>query len=120
MMRKRLFMIAGILVSVAWIVYITLAILPPWPGVTKENFDRIRDGMTSDDVVAILGNSGMTDIPFEWPNNPHMVTYWVNPDRANVTILFEHGLVISKTWHDPMEDENGFDRFRRRIHWPWW
>jgi hypothetical protein len=31
------------------------ALQPPRPGVTKANFDRIKDGMTKDEITAIFG-----------------------------------------------------------------
>jgi hypothetical protein len=55
MKKKRLLLIAGAIAAVVGLTLGVLALLPPKPGITKENFDRIEIGMTYDEVVAILG-----------------------------------------------------------------
>jgi hypothetical protein len=43
---KRLLLIAALLLIVAAVILGVLSLLPPDPGVTKANFDRIEKGMT--------------------------------------------------------------------------
>src|ERR1017187_4650698 len=52
--KKRLILIASLPLTIAVTVGV-LALLPPSPGVTKANFDRIQDDMTNADVKQILG-----------------------------------------------------------------
>src|ERR1035438_9324153 len=57
MTKKRLLLIA----SLPLVIVVTLgvlAMLPPRPGVTKANFDRIEKGMTRAEVEQIFGGKG--------------------------------------------------------------
>src|ERR1035438_7357980 len=51
-------LVVAILVASIGVALAVLALLPPRPGVTKENYDRIAIGMTYDEVEAILGPPG--------------------------------------------------------------
>lgn len=63
MSRRRLLILMGAatLLTVAGFV-LTLWITSPTPGVTWENFRRLRQGMTEKDVVALLGESSKPDV----------------------------------------------------------
>lgn len=71
-MIKRRWLWLGLLVAaIAGVVLTVLALLPPRPGITKENFDRIEEGMTRPEVEAILGGPANVDLmwfPDEWEN----------------------------------------------------
>jgi hypothetical protein len=59
-MRKRLLLGGGLTVCLGILVPLLLPLLHrPGPGVTRENFLRIRKGMTEKEVGAILGGPGM-------------------------------------------------------------
>ena len=51
-MRKRWLLAAGTMAGLVGVVLVVLVMLPPddRPGVTKANFDRIKDGMTKPEV----------------------------------------------------------------------
>ena len=80
-MRKRLILASATVLALACIVLATLAMLPPRPGVTKANFDRIKIGMTTMEVEAIFGEStefipwppqtgfGRGELEFLWSGN---------------------------------------------------
>jgi outer membrane protein assembly factor BamE (lipoprotein component of BamABCDE complex) len=56
MTRKRYYLIAAAaLAACVGILIGVLAMLPASPGVTKANFDRVEEGMTREEVNAILG-----------------------------------------------------------------
>ena len=61
MNRKRLIVVCGILASIACAAIVAYAVLPPRPGVTKANFDRIKLGMTKAEVSAIMGKLGYSE-----------------------------------------------------------
>src|SRR5262249_43999136 len=75
--------------------------LPPRPGVTWANFERIEDGMTQEEVEKILGGPGV-----DWlsPGRGVRVTYfiWDHPyDRTQVFVGFRDNHVIQKEWGGP-------------------
>jgi hypothetical protein len=55
--KKRRALIAILTLTIAVILGV-LAMLPPRPGVTKANFDRIEKGMTLAEVEEIFGEKG--------------------------------------------------------------
>src|ERR1700722_5688285 len=63
----------GILASV---VFVSLAgvgvylLIPPTPGVTRENFRRLHKGMTREKVLEVLGSSGQEEPPVFFPGPP--------------------------------------------------
>jgi hypothetical protein len=114
MTMKRLAIIAVLPLTVAVILGV-LAMLPPRPGVTKANFDRIEIGMTQEDVEAILGSSelhhrggllsGRTAI--RWNS-------WVGADGATVDITFLNYAVERSTWTESKETLT--DKIRRWLN----
>jgi hypothetical protein len=73
MTRRRLLLIAALPIAVVMII-VVLAMLPARRGMTKENFDRIQDGMTMQAVTEILGCK-----PHHLPTN---ISIW--PDSSGV------------------------------------
>jgi outer membrane protein assembly factor BamE (lipoprotein component of BamABCDE complex) len=61
--KKRLLLIASLPLTIALTLGV-LAMLPPPPGVTKANFDRIQEGMTRAEVEEIFGKPPLSDHPF--------------------------------------------------------
>lgn len=55
MKRKRLLLILGCLASVLLAGYVTLRLTAPRHRITGENIEAIREGMTEEEVEAILG-----------------------------------------------------------------
>jgi hypothetical protein len=111
--RKRYIVaafVASILVAiVAWIV---VENLPPTPGITQTNFDRIEKGITKEEVEAILGEPAFSRVKTRTPGN--VVHMWKSPSGSLATVAFsEDGKVIRKSW--PADDESIFRKFRRWL-----
>ena len=58
MTKKRWILLAGILAACVCLTLAVLALLPPRPGVTLANIERIEKGMTLAEVEKILGGPG--------------------------------------------------------------
>ena len=115
-MRKRL-MLATVAVSViACIVLAALAMLPPRPGITKANFDRIQVGMTLGEVTVIFGRSptGEADNIMTIERDPPKA--WNNGKQAAAIHFREDGRVSDKNWIDFGETETFLERVRRWLH----
>jgi len=96
MTRKRLWVIAGIFVSMACLVLVTFAMLPPRPGVTKANFDRIEEGMMLEEVEAIFGCRGaFLDNEIIAKNNEKEILWSAAPDGA-IAIRFNQDNKVIK------------------------
>jgi hypothetical protein len=113
--RRLLLMLAGFpcLGALAWGI---MAMLPPQPGVTKANFNRIKEGMTLAEVEAIFSfaNAKVTNDP-----DPVSSTLWgdtwFSDDRdIAVVVWFNNATVVGKEWHGP--SETFLDRLRRWLH----
>lgn len=117
MTKKRLLLIAFLLLTIAVIVGV-LALLPPSPGVTKANFDRIKEGMDRTEVEEILGGKAHKIQPTHrakgMPGPGVMVAFWGADDGSGVWITFMTGGVAGKSWTD--SDEAFFQKFRRWLH----
>jgi hypothetical protein len=115
MAKKRLLLIAGLLASIACMVLVALALLPPRAGVTKEKFDRIEIGMTVVEVETILGGTGQ---PFHgFANKKHLETFvWPDDDGSLAFIDVSENLVTDKKWQP--SPEKILDKLRRWLHIP--
>jgi hypothetical protein len=58
MTKKRWIVLAGLLAACVCLTLAVLALLPPRPGVTPANIERIENGMTRTEVETILGGPG--------------------------------------------------------------
>ena len=109
MTRKHLCAIVGVFVSVACLVLVTVAMLPPRHGVTKANFDCIHERMTREEVGRIFGRDGERYFP-----NLDDKIYWEADDGSLAYISFTDGCVVDKIWdnyHEPL-----LDKFCRWLH----
>ena len=68
--KKRLILIAALPLVIVAVTLGVLAMLPPGPGVTKANFDRIEKGMTLAQVELLLGGTGLPFHGFAHHNPP--------------------------------------------------
>ncbi len=116
MTKKRLALIAVLPLTVAVILGV-LAMLPPRPGVTTANFDRIRKGMTEDEVRGIFGAKGFELRRFSANNeNRKKKMRWLVNDWTCADIQFVDGLVVEKSWAGNDENPGILDEIRRWIH----
>jgi hypothetical protein len=108
MTKKRWIVLAGMLAACVCLTLAVLAMLPPRPGVTRANFERIQDGMTRAEVEKMLGGQG-PDSPLLGPLDMNMKTsgpvtelLWVHPDRTTfVAVDFDgDNRVVRKYWEE--------------------
>jgi hypothetical protein len=105
--KKRLLLIASFPLAVV-LIFGVLAMLPHGPGVTKANFDRIKERMTKAEVDELFGGKEPLErIDQGWS--------WQADDRsAEVYIGFAGGGVAAKFWFDI--NEPIIDKIRRWLH----
>jgi outer membrane protein assembly factor BamE (lipoprotein component of BamABCDE complex) len=112
MTKKRWIVLAGILAACVCLTLAVLALLPPRPGVTEANVERIEDGMTREEVEALLGGPGVSlgsYLAHWYPPSPkalapakkyHAGVLWQHPrSNASVIVIFdERERVVRKQW----------------------
>jgi predicted RNA-binding Zn-ribbon protein involved in translation (DUF1610 family) len=71
--------------------------------VSKDNYDRIRDGMSYSEVVGIIGSRGtelsssrLEGIQGVMPSITTKMYSWQNPNATNMTAMFQNDRLISK------------------------
>jgi hypothetical protein len=113
MTRKRRYLIsAAVLAACVGIALGVIAMLPPRPGVTKANFDRIEKGMTRAEVNEVFGQEGWSySIP-----RLRRFHIWRHQDGAHATLSFHDGRVTSMGWQHSTETIP--DKLRRWLHLP--
>src|SRR4051794_19965245 len=85
MKKKRLLLIAGFLAACIGGPLIVAALMPPMPGVTKANFDRIEVGISREQVEAVLGKPGLL-----WLETDKLrYRVWHSDDGSVALIMFE-------------------------------
>jgi hypothetical protein len=109
-MRRRCVICAGITATTFLVALVVLAALPPLPGVTKANFDRIQEGMTLVQVEAILGEPAK-DFMGEGDFTGHL---WAHENGSRVWIVFRGGLVLETEWIEGTETTT--QKIRRWLH----
>jgi hypothetical protein len=115
--KHRYFISATVLVACACVALGMLAMLPPQPGVTKANFDRIENGMTLQEVERILAAKGVyfnggTTID---PRTPPPL-FWLHVNGMSIAVQFNNAKVTSKHFRE--STETAFDKVRRWLHFP--
>jgi hypothetical protein len=117
MTKKRLTLLAVLPLTIV-VIFGVLAMLPPRSGVTKANFDRIKDGMDRTEVEEILGGKAHKIQPTHrvkgMPGPGVMVAFWGADDGSGVWITFMAGGVAGKHWQDSTETIP--DKIRRWLH----
>src|SRR5271155_206271 len=104
-MRKIRWLLLGLLLAcIAGVVLVVLALLPPPPGVTKENFDRIENGMTRAEVEAIFGDeTGLRKGP---------AAMWESDDTDDIAVVGfdDDGHVRAKNWVGLPDERTPFEK----------
>ncbi len=116
--RKLLLAALGLLVVVAPLpVYLSL--MTPPPGVTMENVDRLRMGMTKAQVKAILGDGGLEESPWRtcWDTNKlHVQVCFTLKDSVN-SVYFREGTHADE-WNCVERNSTFIDKIRRWLPIP--
>jgi hypothetical protein len=131
MKRRRLTLVAASFCLVAMVVWW----LWPTPGITRSNCDRLRQGVTEQQVDAIFGRSrdgsGISSAVLTvFPYLAQEIPRWQEGTKVNVwfadtgiaCILFDrNGQVVGKSWRDSpsVANRNSLTRFWDRIK-EWW
>lgn len=66
------------------------------PVVTLEEYSRIHEGMTYEEVVAIIGEEGEELSRVNVSGFTTVMYGWTNPSGANMNAMFQNGLLVSK------------------------
>jgi hypothetical protein len=107
--KKRLLLLSILPLTIALTLGV-LAMLPPRPGVTKANFDRIEKGMTRDEVEQIFGRKG------EVARDDKTVLNWEADDGSEVFIVIWDDCILHKYWRCHDSDKTILDKLRRWFH----
>ena len=115
--KKRILLIAALPLAIV-VTFGVLALLPPRPGITKANFDRIQAGMKKTEVEQIFGGKGKSS-PFRAlvvrrDFDGGAVMCWDSDIGSWAGILFVDECVLEKQWHN--SNETILDRIRRWLH----
>lgn len=103
MTRRRLLQSAGALFAFAMAGLVVVAMLPPSPGVTKANFDRISEGMTLEEVMTIFDNRRPQIIsPGTGALPEDCLYYWVGRNGTAAALMFDSDQkMTTKQWVYP-------------------
>ena len=115
--KKRFLLIAFLPLTIT-VTLGVLAMLPPSPGVTKSNFDRIEVGMSRQEVEEIFGAP-----PTPWAgfltSSMRIGEKWGKNEREFAVIVFDqwgHMKVVEAEWFDFRESL--LQKIRRWFHLP--
>jgi hypothetical protein len=106
---------ALLLIFVAITAFIVYCFIPPTPGVTMANYERLRKGMTLPQVERLMGEYGSPALK----STPlHESYYWRNEDEDFVVLVsFEDatGRADSMGTRPPAPEPSQLRRFLRRL-----
>jgi hypothetical protein len=118
MKRKHLLLIVGTTAAFVGLTLGALAMLPERPGVTKANFDRIKNGMTRVEVEGILGEPSRNPLSLLSGRNIWTHVEWNGVDGARIHFTFLNDVIDinanAGSW-TPSSETIG-DKFRRRLY----
>jgi len=113
MTKKRCYIILGILTACVCVLWAVAAMIPPRPGVTKANFDRIHEGMTLTETKAMLGNHNGLENPLRAGDR----VCWHGEDGATIMTRFDFdNILIEKVFVKSTETFTA--KLRRWLHLP--
>jgi len=121
-MRRRTYLIAGVMVALAGYVTGYVYFSRPGPGVTWANVERIQVGMTQPEVEAVVGwppqtSWGCRNCPITDNSPPEFdtVLLWSDMECDILVYLNEDGRVVARegvgskppTWHQRLRKRMG-------------
>jgi hypothetical protein len=121
MTKKRFLLLAALPFAVCvalGVLVMVSAMVPPSPGITKANFNRIQDGMMLAEVEEIFGHGGVS---IDGQKTEQFAAgegylFWRADDGSSASIEFEDDCVTRKDWHE--SNETILDKLRRWLHLP--
>jgi hypothetical protein len=127
MRRRRLLLVVGLLVAATLGIGLYLWITTPRPGVTRENFRRLRVGMTLQEAEEIMGGrakeepSGWKGPPiWVWRDGPVLVGVFLDEARCVTGGLYQdisYPSTDKRRVGELGEEESALDRLRRLLPW---
>jgi len=103
-MSRRRFIILSIgALAVVCIGLGILAMLPPRPGVTKANFDRIEKGMTQSEVNDIFGKSASRHAGFCSASGNTSFEDWLSEGGSSASLTLHNDIVVGFQWNESTE-----------------
>ena len=111
-MKRRYLIVAVSFAAIACLAVGVLAVLPPRPGVTKANFDRIEIGMTLEEVERIFGRPSDM-LAGASKDDPTVFRNWLVSLDSGAAVDFRAERVYAKQWQDR---STIFEKIRRWLH----
>ncbi|MDP2181687.1 MAG: hypothetical protein Q8K99_03865 [Actinomycetota bacterium] len=65
--------------------------------VTSAEYDQLTEGMTYQEVVAVIGAEGEESEGSEVDGFPTVMFTWTNPDGSNMNVMLHNGKLVKKT-----------------------
>ena len=118
MRRRRLLLGAGALALLGLAGLVTWDAVPR-PGVTRANGERIQEGMTEEQVVAILGRAPDRHpavVPGYAAPGTARAAYWKG-DNGYITVTFTEGGIVTRTISSWGPEPGLLDRLCRLLPW---
>jgi hypothetical protein len=116
-MNRRYLIAAGILAAGIIAVLAVIATLPESP-VSKAAYERIENGMTSEQVQAVVGMPPKAKYYEQSSFSESSLMWWSNPDGSGFQVVIDgRNGVCDKTWIDSTETIG--EKVRRWVRWPW-
>ena len=118
MIRKRLIVVIGMLAVLAGAGLVGIMTIPPQPGVTKANFNRIHKGQAKADVEELLGGPAKDQRSIEGLGSVRVVARWgLFDDGHLITVEFDaEDKVVAKDWLAFVEmDASFFQQLRHCL-----
>ena len=99
-MRRRMLLVVGAMAVIGCAALVVLLTLPPRPGITQANYDRIELGMTWVEVEQRFGEKGRLT---EWTRDGEEIRQarlmWEAEDGSCCAVIsIEDDRVIAKSW----------------------
>jgi hypothetical protein len=123
MKKKRLLLIIGGMIAVVGLTLGVLAMLPPKPGVTKENFDRIEVGMTKAEVKKIFGGPPIGQVKgvagIITAREGLNVKIWESKDGEDWAIIAfdDNDCMMRSRWDGLLDDRSFIQKVLDRLPW---
>lgn len=114
MTKKRWLLVTMCLVTLIGLPILVIALLPPRPGVTEANIERVEIGMTRAEVEGILGPVSKHSLPpMALGDIGHSRALWTDSfGAAGVVVFDERDCVLYKAFGD---GANEWQKLRRLI-----
>jgi hypothetical protein len=127
MSGHRLLRSGGVACLLGVVVSSVVVLNRPHADITEEVFNRIQDGMTEEEVAAIIGapagHYASSDVVFsvDWYRqiglNPECLKAWVGDDGAIMLEFDTQGHVCCKSYEPVRHNLPFWGRFRLRLGW---